>query len=392
MPRRAHSIWARFSYSAGESVSRASRGRLASALARVSHGTREQLASARKHLSSPPERTASPPDRSGSARKRPSSPHGRTRRRRGAIVLALLLLVPGIAVLRSPSSGSAYDAAVLEDHPVAFWAMTASARTEADLTGNGHTGKYERDMAMHVTMPNGDSAASFDGHGQYLSVASSSVFSITTTQKLTWEAWIRPALLHFTRANDPSQSGYVSFIGKCQHYSPSCEWAGRMYSSVNSERRCSRLSAYAFNPQAGLGAGAHWQPACNLLQAGQWLYVVGEYETSSTPSGCKHAYPGTIGIWVNGVKWNPSYHSQTGCMSQYDVSPRPGGSPLNVGTVALDSFFPGAIGKVAIYDTLLSQAEIDSHFTTMTGANPTGSCSDTCTIPVPTPTPALAAS
>ena len=32
-------------------------------------------------------------------------------------------------------------------------------------------------------------------------------------------------------------------------------------------------------------------------------------------------------------------------MSQYDVVPAANGSPLNIGTMALDSWFKGAIGK-----------------------------------------------
>jgi hypothetical protein len=264
--------------------------------------------------------------------------------------------------------------------------MKAAGPTEADLTGNRHFGTYERGRPAPVSMPNGETAARFNGRGEYLSVPSSWAFSTSTTKKLTWEAWIRPDVLQFTSANDPTKSGYISFMGKCQNYSPTCEWAARMYSTINYEGRCNRLSAYAFNPQAGLGAGAHWQPVCGLLQAGQWLYVVGEYETLSAPPGCRPAYPGTISIWVNGVKWSRPYRSQTGCMSQYDVSPRQGGSPLNIGTVSLDSFFPGAIGKVALYDTLLSQRQVDAHFTAMTGVEPSGRCTSICTIPVPTPT------
>ena len=61
-----------------------------------------------------------------------------------------------------------------------------------------------------------------------------------------------------------------------------------------------------FNPSAGLGSAADWQPTCGLIQAGQWYHVVGEYTTLSQPSDCQNAakYPGSINIWVNGVQWN----------------------------------------------------------------------------------------
>jgi hypothetical protein len=139
-----------------------------------------------------------------------------------------------------------------------------------------------------------------------------------------------------------------------------------------------------FNPTAGYGSGAYFQPQCNLLQAGQWLHVVGEYQTTTTPSSCNSAYPGTIDVWVNGVYWGASYHYPTGCMSQYSVNPAVSSSPLNIATNALDSWFPGAIGKVAIYNHLLSQAQITAHFQAMTGVAPSGICTPTCTIPVPT--------
>jgi hypothetical protein len=185
-------------------------------------------------------------------------------------------------------------------------------------------------------------------------------------------------------------NGYIDWMGKCQDYSPSCEWESRMYSTTNSQGRCNRLSAYAFNPGAGLGSGADWQPNCGLLQAGQWLHVVGEYQTLTTPAGCNAAYPGSLSIWVNGVPWNMSYHTPTGCMSQYSVTPTVGNSPLNIGTMALDYWFPGAIGKVAIYNYLLTQSQISAHFTAMAGAAPSGSCTNTCTTLVPTQTGTVA--
>ena len=37
------------------------------------------------------------------------------------------------------------------------------------------------------------------------------------------------------------------------------------------------------------------------------------------------------------------------------------------------------------YNYLLSQTQISKHFQAMTGATPSGSCANSCTIPVPTP-------
>jgi hypothetical protein len=151
-----------------------------------------------------------------------------------------------------------------------------------------------------------------------------------------------------------------------------------LYNTTNSQNRCNRFSAYAFNPTAGLGSGADWQPICGLIQADHWYHVVGEYTTLSQPSTCSTSDPGSLNIWVNGVLWSQASHNPTGCMSQYSVAPKANNSPVNIGTMALDTWFKGAIGKVAIYNYLLTQTQITNHYQTMTGQLPTGSCGNTC--------------
>ncbi|CAB3808531.1 hypothetical protein LMG28614_06833 [Paraburkholderia ultramafica] len=128
-----------------------------------------------------------------------------------------------------------------------------------------------------------------------------------------------------------------------------------------------------------LSSAADWQRTCNLFQPGQWLHVVGEYSVNSTPSVCDPSQPGFIKIWVNGVLWNMAVHAPTGCMSQYHVVPAAASSPLNIGTMAYDAGFQGAIGKVAIYNYLLDDTQVRDHYTAMTGKQPTGSCGIDCT-------------
>lgn len=279
----------------------------------------------------------------------------------------------------SLSSTSSYNQVVLADSPVAFWNLDPKNSNEIDVSGNGNMGTYENGLPATTTMPNDDIAADFNGSSQYLTIPSNHSFSIPTTNDLTWEAWIHPDTLQFPYG---SNSDYVDFMGKCAIYNPSCEWEGRMYDTTTEQAgRSNRISAYVFNPTAGLGSGADWQPTSTLIQAGQWIYVVGEYTTKTQPSDCPNssAYPGSINIWVDGVEWNQTYHGSTGCMSQYNIAPQAGNSPLNIGTMALDTWFKGAIGKVAIYNYLLSQTQINNHYRLMTGLTPTGSCGITCT-------------
>ncbi len=276
------------------------------------------------------------------------------------------------------SSSSAYNQAVLGDHPVAFWNVNPTGSTETDLTGNGNTGTYVGGSPTTSIMPNGDQAAVFNGSTEYLTVPTNPSFSIPTAGNLTWEIWIQPTVLQFPHSD--STGSYVDPMGKCANYSPTCEWESRMYNASNSQGRCSRLSAYVFNPSAGFGSGADWQQisACNVIQAGQWLHIVGEYTTLSQPADCPaSSFPGSINIWVNGVLWNQAAHNTTGCMSQFSVAPKANNSPLNIGTMATDTWFEGAIAKVAIYNYLLTQTQINNHYQTMTGKAPTGNCNQT---------------
>jgi hypothetical protein len=277
------------------------------------------------------------------------------------------------------TDSSTYDAVVLADGPVLYLAMSDTT-TEPDLTHHGHDGTYRGGTPGRATLPNGESAADFDGVKQYLTVPSAAALSIPTTHELTWEAWIRPDVLEFPHATD----GYVDWMGKCEQYAPTCEWEARLYSMTNPENRCNRLSAYAFNPDGDLGSGAFWQQTdCGVsIVAGRWYHVVGEYTTLAAPAPCSETdtYPGSIDIWVNGVRWQQAGHGQTGCMSQYQVVPVANASPLNVGTMALDAWFAGAVGKVAVYDTLLGDAAISHHYQVMTGETPTGTCADTCSL------------
>jgi hypothetical protein len=277
------------------------------------------------------------------------------------------------------ATAASYDQIVLADHPVGYWAMTRPAGGgEPDLSGNGHAGTYKGGTPGLVSLPNGDQAADFNGSSQYLTIPSSASFSIPTTGNLTWEGWVHPDVLQFPNV---SSDGYVDWMGKCADYGPTCEWEARMYDTTNPQNRCNRLSAYVFNPSAGLGSGADWQPTCGLLQAGEWLHVVGEYTTATQPSGCTNTamYPGSINIWVDGIPWSQSSHNPTGCFSQYNVVPQANDSPINVGSMAMDTWFQGAVGKVAIYSVLLTQAQITNHYEAMTGKQPSGSCGNTCT-------------
>jgi hypothetical protein len=180
-----------------------------------------------------------------------------------------------------------------------------------------------------------------------------------------------------------SGDGYVDWMGKCQDYSPTCEWEARLYGASTAEGRPNRFSAYVFNPSAGLGSAADWQPNSTWVPTGKWVHVVAEYQTLTTPTGCNSAYPGSISIWVDGVKQSMADHMPTGCMSQYSIKPTSNSSSLNIGTMALDTWFKGAVGKVAVYNYALTQTQINAHFKAMSGKTPSGTCGETCSAIMP---------
>jgi hypothetical protein len=132
-----------------------------------------------------------------------------------------------------------------------------------------------------------------------------------------------------------------------------------MYSYANSETppRPNRISAYAFNLAGGLGSGAYFQ---DQVRPGEWIMVT--FVIDSRPSG---AWPdGYVRIYRNG---RPSGGPVS--LGQFNVVPHSGDAPFRIGTRDLDSFFEGAIGKVAVYDSVLSDSEIMATYAAMIPAN-----------------------
>jgi hypothetical protein len=245
-----------------------------------------------------------------------------------------------------------YDRLVLGYDPAMYLTMGyAGAGYEPDLTGNGHNGTYQaagRPLASSM-LPNGDLAASFNGAGQYLQVPSSSSLSAPHTGCLTVQAWIQPSTLQFP---DEEGSGYVYVLGKGS--AGKQEYALRMYSLTNSENpvRPNRISAYAFNLSGGLGSGSYFQ---GPVQTQAWMLVT--FVIDAQPSA---AWPhGYVSIYQN-----TALRGQVS-LSQFSVTPQAASAPFCVGTRQLQSFFEGAVGKVAVFDYVLSPSQISAIYSAM---------------------------
>jgi hypothetical protein len=134
------------------------------------------------------------------------------------------------------------------------------------------------------------------------------------------------------------------------------EYVSRMYSYTNSENRPNRISGYAFNATGGLGVGSYFQDA---LTAGQWIHYVIVINTVDTTG----TYPmGYTKIYKNGVQRDKDN------LASLNIVPTNGTAPLRIATRDLNSFFDGAIGKVAVYNYELSPYQIQEHYQTIVPA------------------------
>lgn len=247
----------------------------------------------------------------------------------------------------TPIPGSAYNTKILADRPVLFLPMVASGATEKDLGSGNHTAAYKPGTPAKSTLPNGDPVAVFNGNNNYLEVNDANDLSITNKGVITIEAWMRPDVLNFPKT---SGDGYAHWMGKGtagQH-----EYVSRMYNKDTG--RPNRISGYAYNAAGGEGAGSYFQDA---IAAGQWIHYTLIIDTVHT-SG---AYPtGFVKIYKNGAARDQD------SLIGYNIHPTNGTAPFRVGTRDFVSgYFLGAIGKVAMYDYALSDAQIMAHYQAM---------------------------
>jgi hypothetical protein len=261
-----------------------------------------------------------------------------------------LLAVAGFSEVRVSDPGrrpestasSSYDALILSQGPVGYWPLASGVT--ADASGNGLDGSFSGSPEA-TTMPNGEAAPVFDGLSKFFSVPDHDLLEITRTGILTVEAWLRPDVLDFPGAEPSGEGPYVHRMGKgvpSQH-----SWVARIY-NLNSARP-NRVSGYAFNLGGGLGVGSYFQDA---VTPGEWIH----YALTINTVDVSPAYPtGYTKVFKNGLLRDQD------SLAGYDIVPANGTAPFRVATRDLESFFKGAIGKVAIYDYELAPAALEAH-------------------------------
>ncbi len=266
---------------------------------------------------------------------------------------------PALATMAQPPNAlpgtgekrGAYARAVLASSPLAYWRLEETrGPTARDSSGDGNDGRYfghpmfgqkgaitsEPDRAVGLNGPQTKS---------YIEVRDRDEFSIATSGKgLTVEVWMRPDALDF-KGEGPED--FVHWLGKGEkgHY----EWGFRLYGR-NSERP-NRISAYAWNPDGKLGAGAYVE---DPLTAGAWVYLVATFDDPRKANA-------QVRLYKNG---QPSPHNKSSgtLYKNYQIKPQHGPAPVRLGTRDLRSFLTGGLDEVAIYPRVLQADEILLHW------------------------------
>ena len=270
---------------------------------------------------------------------------------------------PPSTVVRTLSG--TYDAAVRADNPRLYIA----GATPADASGNGHQVIAVAAPGV-TTAPDGNPCFVFNGATQFLEVADSDDLSATATGAITVEAWLRPDTLQFPHWED---TGYVHWLGKGDFNDPlgppyaRLEYMARMYNLTNTETppRPNRISGYAFNKLGGIGVGSFWD---DLVTAGQWQHwvlVINTTPAGGTDSNGNSYDKGWTKLYKNGVLRDQDALDNT--TLGVIIIPTNTTAPLRVGTSdAQNSFFLGAIARIAVYGSELPAGRLAAHYGAMT--------------------------
>jgi len=254
---------------------------------------------------------------------------------------------------------SEYHRLVLEKNPVGYWRLDEErGPTAHDSSSHHHDGTYVGSPAFRergAIAGDADTAVALNGRRSYVEVPDHAQFSVSTSgHGLSVEVWMRPDAVLFT---GQTEEHYIHWLGKGEP--GQFEWGFRFYSRRSP--RPNRLSAYIWNPDGGLGAGAYVQEA---VQEFAWMHLVACYAP-----GDKSDPMAGVSLYRNGVLRGSPPTQKGARYSSYDIVPAHGSAPLRLGTRDLGSFLKGGLDEVAIYPRVLSAEEVREHYQAGTGRN-----------------------
>lgn len=263
------------------------------------------------------------------------------------------------------SSNSRYEQVVLKKKPSAYWRLGESQPPLKDRTANTFDGQCVGAPTLEeLGALTGDPDFGVKLAGQsYVEIPSHKYFSQpTSTRGLTVEAWVRFDAFEFS--SESKSDNYLHWMGKGNRGDPrECEWALRFY-GTRSPDRPKRVSAYIFNPEGGLGAGAYFQDS--ELKLGEWIHVVACFD----PGDATNPHAGVC-IYKNGVfRQGPREPGTLYRNPRWQIMPRAGNAPLRLGAFDRANEFNGALDEVAVYPRVLTAAEIRENYSV--GEYPSG--------------------
>jgi hypothetical protein len=271
----------------------------------------------------------------------------------------VLTALPGVARARKVSAAeeekrSAYERAIRASAPVAYWRLGESQGPIAhDAMGRGNDGRYSGQPIFSQTGaiasdPNRAVGLNGPRTKSHIEVRDHQDFSIATSGKgLSVEVWMRPDALDFDGEEGHSSDDYIHWLGKGEK--GRYEWGFRFYN--RRAQRSNRISAYVWNLDGRLGAGAYVE---ERLTAGAWVYLVATYDDPRKPNA-------QVRLYKDGA---PSPHNKSpGTLyKSYHIAPQHGPAPLRLGTRDRRSFLTGGLDEVAIYPRVLTAEEIRLHW------------------------------
>ena len=284
--------------------------------------------------------------------------------------LSLCLGVEALSQAAAPNTqpeSDAYRLVVLAGKPIAYWRLgeAAGATQARDETGNGLHGEFKGEPKLGTSgaiKPSSNTSMTVDSRS-YVEIPDDPKLSQPTSgEGLTVEAWLRPDQLDFS---DSAGENYIHWLGKGG--TGEAEWGFRFYTKGDPERS-NRISAYIWNLEGKLGAGAYSQ---SPLRVGEWIYIVACYEPgdSSTPTK-----PG-VRLYKNGLLQQapPNPGTLYENSPEWSIMPKHGPAPLRLGKRDDKTGLIGGLDEVAVYPRILSPQEIQLHYQIATGARkPTG--------------------
>ncbi|MGH9263979.1 MAG: LamG-like jellyroll fold domain-containing protein [Acidimicrobiales bacterium] len=215
-----------------------------------------------------------------------------------------------------PPPASGYGAAVAGDGPVAYWRLGETSGTSAADSAGAHTGTYRNGVAVgaaSLTSDAGDRAARFDGVNDSVVVNNTPALSPTV---VTVEAWVRPSAI-------PTSGKFASVVAKAESYALQFNGPRLEFTTMRD------------------GARRRVQAPAGAVVAGRTYHVVGTFDGT------------TQRLYINGVQVGASTFSAM----------RTSSARVVIGSWDSSSeFLSGTIDDVAVYDKVLSPAQITNHY------------------------------